>query len=45
MFNQNDIKEDVMVSLTDSAVNQFKEVVLKQGVAGDGVRIFVVPGG
>ncbi len=34
-----------MVSLTDSAVAKFKEVVLKQGTTGDGVRIFVVPGG
>jgi Fe-S cluster assembly iron-binding protein IscA len=34
-----------MVSLTDSAVGKFKELVVKQGVAGDGVRIFVVPGG
>ena len=42
---QNNCKEEVMVSLTDSAVNKFKEVVEKQGVAGDGVRIFVVPGG
>lgn len=34
-----------MVTLTDSAVNKFKEVVSKQGTAGDGVRIFAVPGG
>jgi len=34
-----------MVSLTDSAVRKFKEVVEKQGKEGDGVRIFVVPGG
>ncbi len=34
-----------MVSLTDNAVNKFKEVVAKQGSNGDGVRIFVVPGG
>jgi Fe-S cluster assembly iron-binding protein IscA len=34
-----------MVSLTDSAVKQFKDVVDKQGTAGDGVRIFVIPGG
>ena len=34
-----------MVSLTDSAVKKFKDVVMKQGAAGDGVRIFVVPGG
>lgn len=34
-----------MVSLTDGAVKQFKTVVEKQGKAGDGVRIFVVPGG
>ena len=34
-----------MVSLTDSAVIKFKEVVEKQGTGGDGVRIFVVPGG
>lgn len=34
-----------MVSLTDSAVQRFKDVVSKQGDAGDGVRIFVVPGG
>jgi Fe-S cluster assembly iron-binding protein IscA len=34
-----------MVSLTDSAVDKFKEVVSKQGATGDGVRIFVVPGG
>ena len=35
----------VMVSLTDSAVRKFKEVVEKQGTSEDGVRIFVVPGG
>ena len=34
-----------MVSLSDSAVTKFKEVVEKQGKAGDGIRIFVVPGG
>ncbi len=34
-----------MVSLTDSAVKMFKDVVEKQGKAGDGVRIFLVPGG
>ncbi len=34
-----------MVSLTDSAVGKFKEVVTQQGKLGDGVRIFVVPGG
>ena len=34
-----------MVSLTDGAVNKFKEVVTQQGSSGDGVRIFVVPGG
>ncbi len=34
-----------MVSLTDSAIGKFKETVVKQGTAGDGVRIFVVPGG
>jgi Fe-S cluster assembly iron-binding protein IscA len=34
-----------MVNLTDGAVSKFKEVVQKQGTAGDGVRIFVVPGG
>ena len=34
-----------MVNLTDSAVSKFKEVVEKQGKAGDGVRIFLVPGG
>jgi Fe-S cluster assembly iron-binding protein IscA len=34
-----------MVSLTESAVKKFKEVVEKQGSAGDGVRIFAVPGG
>ena len=34
-----------MVSLTDGAVKKFKEVVDKQGKAGDGVRIFLVPGG
>jgi Fe-S cluster assembly iron-binding protein IscA len=34
-----------MVNITDGAVNKFKEVVLKQGAAGDGVRLFVVPGG
>jgi Fe-S cluster assembly iron-binding protein IscA len=34
-----------MVSLTDRAVKQFKTIVEKQGKAGDGVRIFVVPGG
>ncbi len=34
-----------MVSLTDSAVNRFKDVVAKQGSNGDGVRIFLVPGG
>jgi Fe-S cluster assembly iron-binding protein IscA len=34
-----------MVSLTDSAVKRFKDVVTKQGTTGDGVRIFLVPGG
>ena len=34
-----------MVSITDGAVTKFKEVVTQQGVAGDGVRIFLVPGG
>ncbi len=34
-----------MVSLTDNAVKKFKEVVEKQGSAGDGIRIFAVPGG
>lgn len=38
-------QEDVMVSLTDSAVRKFKETVEKQGRAGEGVRIFAVPGG
>ncbi len=38
-------KEEVMVSLTESAVKQFKMVVSQQGTAGDGVRIFAVPGG
>ncbi len=34
-----------MVSLTDSAVKKFKEVVEQQGTPSDGVRIFLVPGG
>ncbi len=34
-----------MVSLTDNAVTKFKETIEQQGTAGDGVRIFVVPGG
>jgi len=34
-----------MVNLTDNAVNKFKEVVNQQGAPGDGVRIFLVPGG
>jgi len=34
-----------MVSFTDSVVNRFKDVVSQQGTAGDGVRIFAVPGG
>ncbi len=34
-----------MVSLTENAVKKFKEVVEQQGTAGDGVRIFTVPGG
>jgi len=34
-----------MLSLTNSAVDKFKEFVEKQGGAGDGVRIFAVPGG
>lgn len=34
-----------MVSITDSAVNKFKEVVNQQGAPGDGIRIFVIPGG
>lgn len=34
-----------MVSLTDSAVNKFKEVVNQQGAPGDGVRIFLITGG
>jgi Fe-S cluster assembly iron-binding protein IscA len=35
----------MMVSMTDGAVTKFKEVVTQQGVTGDGVRIFLVPGG
>jgi Fe-S cluster assembly iron-binding protein IscA len=38
-------KEDMMVSITDGAVTKFKEVVIQQGTAGDGIRIFLVPGG
>jgi Fe-S cluster assembly iron-binding protein IscA len=38
-------QEEGMVSLTDSAVQKFKETLEKQGSAGDGVRIFAVPGG
>ena len=34
-----------MISLTTSAVSKFKEVVEQQGTAGDGVRIFLMPGG
>ena len=34
-----------MLSLTDGAVVKFKEVVAQQGKPGDGVRIFLVPGG
>ena len=34
-----------MVSLTSSAVQKFKEVVEQQGAPGDGVRIFLMPGG
>lgn len=34
-----------MVNLTDNAITKFKEVVTQQGAAGDGVRIFAVPGG
>jgi Fe-S cluster assembly iron-binding protein IscA len=34
-----------MVSISNNAVEKFKEIVSKQGTAGDGVRIFVVPGG
>jgi len=34
-----------MVTLTDGAVVKFKEVVEKQGKSGDGIRIFLVPGG
>lgn len=34
-----------MLSLTESAVNKFKEVVNQQGGPGDGIRIFVIPGG
>jgi Fe-S cluster assembly iron-binding protein IscA len=34
-----------MVSLTDGAISKFKDVVSKQGAAGDGIRIFAVPGG
>jgi Fe-S cluster assembly iron-binding protein IscA len=34
-----------MVSLTDSAVKKFREVVEKDGTAGDGIRIYTVPGG
>jgi len=34
-----------MVSITDSAAGKFREIVKKQGTDGDGVRIFVVPGG
>ena len=45
LFYQITPKEEVMVSLTESAVIKFKEVVAQQGMVGDGVRIFMVPGG
>jgi len=38
-------KEEGMVSITEGAITKFKEVVTQQGTAGDGVRIFLVPGG
>lgn len=34
-----------MVSLTDSAVKKFKELIEKEGTLEDGVRLFVTPGG
>jgi Fe-S cluster assembly iron-binding protein IscA len=34
-----------MVNISNNALGKFKEIVSKQGTAGDGVRIFVVPGG
>jgi Fe-S cluster assembly iron-binding protein IscA len=34
-----------MVSLTDSAVRKFKEIVEKDGTSGGGIRLYVVPGG
>jgi Fe-S cluster assembly iron-binding protein IscA len=34
-----------MVSLTDDAVRKFKEIVEKEGTPGDGIRLYVAPGG
>ncbi len=34
-----------MVSLTDTAVKKFKEVIQQQGTPGDGIRLFLIPGG
>jgi hypothetical protein len=44
-FSLVNFKEEGMVSITDGAVTKFKEVVTQQGTAGDGIRIFLVPGG
>jgi len=34
-----------MVSLTDTAVAKFKEIIDREGRTGEGIRIFLVPGG
>lgn len=34
-----------MVSVTDLAVTKFKEAIEKAGRAGEGIRLFLVPGG
>ncbi len=34
-----------MVTLTESAVNKFKDIVEQEGRSGEGIRIFLAPGG
>lgn len=33
-----------MLTLTDSAVRKFKEFLVKEGIQGNGIRIFLVGG-
>ncbi|GBD99703.1 hypothetical protein BMS3Abin07_01743 [bacterium BMS3Abin07] len=34
-----------MVGISDNAVKKFKEIIEQEGSPGEGIRIFLVPGG